>query len=187
VIRLHVVVEGQTEESFVRHTLAPHLASHAVYAEPIIVATRRDRTTGRKIGRGGGDWNKWRKDIRRLFLDPSPDVRFTTLFDLYGLPNDFPKMGELAKEPDTARRAEFLEHAMADDLSDRRLVPYLQRHELEALVLAGLDRLRSLLDAPTDLAGLGALRSGIGSTPPEDIDDGAETAPSKRLLRSIPS
>ncbi len=53
-IRLFVLVEGQTEEQFVKAVLGPHLAGLGVVAVPIIVATRRERRTGRKIGRGGG-------------------------------------------------------------------------------------------------------------------------------------
>jgi hypothetical protein len=187
VIRLHVVVEGRTEELFVTQTLAGHLAGHDVFATPITVTTRRDPITGTKIGKGGGHWKHWRRDIRRLFLDGSSDVRFTTVFDLYGLPSDFPKLEIHRPCADTVMRAELLEQAMAEDLQDRRLIPYLQRHEFEALVLAGLDQLRSVLDTVEDLTGLDALRADIGHTLPEEIDDGAETAPSKRLIRHVPS
>jgi hypothetical protein len=185
-IRLYVVVEGQTEEAFVKHILAPHLFAHDVLAVPKIVTTRRDRITGRILGRGGGHWTHWRKDIRRFFLDGSADARFSTLFDLYGLPDDFPRLAEHATCTDTLQRVALLEQAIADDLDDYRLVPYIQRHEFEALVLAGLDQLRSILDAQ-DLGGLDALSREVGGTAPEDVDDGAHTAPSKRLFRHIPS
>ncbi len=67
-----------------------------------------------------------------------------------------------------------------------RLIPCLQRHEFEALVLAALSSLAELLDAEDDLRGLHALKKEMGDTPPEDVDDGPETAPSKWLLRHIP-
>ena len=35
--RLLMLVEGQSEEIFVKHTLAPHLAQHGVYVQPPIV------------------------------------------------------------------------------------------------------------------------------------------------------
>ncbi len=184
-IRLYVVVEGPTEESFVTHTLARHLAGHEVFATPITVTTRRDHIAGSK--KGGGHWKHWRKDIRRLFLNGDPNVRFTTVFDLYGLPHDFPQLEMHKGCANTAERADLLEQAMAEDVEDHRLIPYLQRHECEALVLAGLDQLRSVLDTAEDLAGLAALRADIGDTPPEEIDDGNETVPSKRLIRHIPS
>jgi hypothetical protein len=88
---------------------------------------------------------------------------------------------------DTVKRAESIENAMAADVEDRRFIPYLQRHEFEALVLAGLGELQRLLDSEEDLAGLDELRSTLGTTPPEDVNDGKETAPSKRLQRHVQS
>lgn len=164
--RLYVVVEGQTEEAFARHVLGPHLSTNQIFVSPMIVTTRRDRVTGVKTGKGGGHWRHWRKDIGRLFRDRDPDLRVTTIFDLYGLPDDFPEMNVHGTCTDTRRRAEVLEHAMAQDIEDHRLIPYLQLHECEALVLAGLAELRSLLDAEEDVAGLEALRAEIRGNPP---------------------
>ena len=45
-IRLHVVVEGSTEEGFVRDVLARHLAHHDVFADAHKVTTSRRRRTG---------------------------------------------------------------------------------------------------------------------------------------------
>jgi hypothetical protein len=185
VIRLHVLVEGQTEEQFAKSILAPHLEPLGIWLHPLIVETSRDRH-GRKR-RGGGDWQKWRKDLLRLTKgQPGPDVRFTTMFDLYGLPERFPGLAEHGALGDTKRRAELLEAAMAEDVQDWRLIPYLQRHEFEALVLAGLDALKELLDA-TERSGIAPLQALIASVQPEDVNDGPETAPSKRLEASIPS
>ena len=186
-IRLYVVVEGQTEESFVKHSLGPHLDALHVFTTPILVTTSRDARTGRKTGKGGGHWKHWQRDIRNLLRDSHVDVRLTTLFDLYGLPEDFPEIAEHGACTDTKKRAELLEGAMGRVLSDKRVIPYLQRHEFEALVLAGLDTLESVLDSAEDLAGLKSLRQQLGATPPEDIDDGPSTAPSKRLSARIPS
>jgi len=67
-----------------------------------------------------------------------------------------------------------------------RLIPYLQRHEFEALVLACLDELRALLGSPDD-QGVAALQSSLGTASPEDVNDGEETAPSKRLALHLPT
>ncbi len=186
--RLLVVVEGQTEEAFVKHLLAPHLANHGVSAQAIIVETSRDARTSEKR-RGGGHWTSWQKDLRRVL--PSrrdPEVRVTTMFDLYGLPEDFPELARLRAFADTKLRvaeAELLIARALDD--DRRLIPYVQRHEFEALVLASLAELGELLDDQRDLDGLRELRAEVMHQAPEDVDDGVETAPSKRLQRRIPS
>jgi len=185
VIELHFVLEGQSEEVFVRNVLAPHLEKLGVYAKPTIVATSRARD-GRKH-RGGGDWEKWATDIRLRLRDRRPVVRVTTLFDLYGLPKNFPELGALASLADTRERCEKLEAAMGSTVGDARFIPYLQRHEFEALVLAGLPALGELLDQPADKRGFEKLQADIGETEPEDVNDDVNTAPSKRLGRFIPS
>jgi hypothetical protein len=183
--RLYVLVEGQTEEEFVKATLKPHLAGWSIWVYPVIVETSRD-ARGRKR-RGGGRWQHWHKDLRRLTSQQTgSDVRFTTMFDLYGLPDDFPGLPEHGTDADTVRRAEQLEAAMAEAVGDWRLIPYLQRHEFEALVLAGLDVLAGLLEDQEDVAGLTALRTAMAGMLPEEVNDGRLTAPSKRLESHIP-
>jgi hypothetical protein len=184
-IELFLVVEGATEAEFVRRAIAPHLANLQIWAKPIEVTTRRERD-GRKR-RGGGHWTKWEADIRKLLRDPRPPVRVTSMFDLYGLPKNFPQLEQHSKIPDTAARTTMLEHAMARQIGDERFLPYLQRHEFEALVLAALPALEEILDDPRDRAGLKKLRANLGDSAPEDVNDGMATAPSKRLQSFIPS
>jgi len=42
-IRLHVIAEGQTEETFVRDVLAPHLARYTVYTDARCLDSSRRR------------------------------------------------------------------------------------------------------------------------------------------------
>jgi Domain of unknown function (DUF4276) len=185
VTRLYVLVEGQSEEEFVKSVLALHLGAQGTLAIPIIVETSRDRF-GRKR-RGGGDWTKWRRDLLRLTgQHHGPLARFTTMFDLHGLPRNFPKLAEHRAVADTKRRAELLEAAMSEDVGDWRLIPYLQRHEFEALVLASINELKALLDAQ-DQQGAQTLLALVAAVGPEDVNDGDATAPSKRLEANIPS
>ena len=174
---LHIVVEGPTEEAFVKEVLFPHLEAFRVWATPVIVATSR-APDGHKR-KGGGAWGQWRKDIQILLRDSRSELRVTTMFDLYGLPGDFPARD--VNDRDTSTRAVRLEAAMAEAIEDRRLIPYLQRHEFEALVLASLPALRTIVHGDATEA-VDALRREI-TVPPEDVNDGKETAPSKRLLR----
>jgi hypothetical protein len=165
--------------------LVPHLSALGIATSVLIVETSRD-AHGRKR-RGGGDWSKWQRDLHRLTTQQhGKDVRFTTLFDLYGLPKEFPGLEEHRQEKNTTLRASLLEQAMADSVGDRRLIPYLQRHEFEALVLAGLDVLEVLVDA-ADKQGVAALKQQVAHLPPEDVNDGAMTAPSKRIENTVPS
>lgn len=129
----------------------------------------------------------WQRDIERfLGGDRSDDLRVTTLFDLYGLPDDFPGLTVHGADTDTVRRCASLEGALGTVFDDPRFLPYIQRHEFEALVIAALPSLHELLDAEDDLAGLTNLQASLGSVAPEDINDGETTAPSKRLLAHIP-
>ena len=98
------------------------------------------------------------------------------MFDLYGLPGDFPGLAEHAANANTVARVNALEIAMARAVNDPRFIPYIQRHEFEALVLAGLKDLRIFLDARDDLAGVDELMAVLRATAPEDINDGAQTA-----------
>jgi hypothetical protein len=184
-IRLYVLVEGQTEERFVKAVLTPHFQARGIEATPIVVATRRARSTGQK-SRGGGHWSHWRRDLLLLTKQQKGnEARFTTLFDLYGLPRDFPGFEQHHTDLDTARRAAALEECMKQAVGDWRFIPYLQRHEFESLVLASLDALSALLDSH-DAPALAALRTSIAGQAPEDVNDGPTTAPSKRLTSHLP-
>ena len=171
-IRLYIVVEGRTEELIGNRVLRPHLAALNVF--PSVHSE------------GGGGWSNWRRFLSKLMrAQAGADVRFTTMFDLYALPSGFPGTTSPTGPTDSRERVEFLEHAMGADLGDPRLIPYIQRHEVEALVLAGLDRLSSLL--PGERKGSSALEKEIQNVGPEEVNDRYETAPSRRLGRHVPT
>ncbi len=71
-IRLYVVVEGQTEEAFVKGVLRPYLRDRSVWAEPIIVSTSR-ANGGRKF-KGGGNWKHWLDDLTRVLHEQASCV-----------------------------------------------------------------------------------------------------------------
>jgi len=185
-MRLIIVVEGQTEEAFVKDVLKPHLDSCGVFTSATIVGKLVAQKRGHR-NRGGGHWRHWHRDLQRILGgDRSDNLRVTTLFDLYGLPVDFPGLDEHGADLDTLRRCEALETSLGEVIGDLRFIPYIQRHEFEALVLASLSSLREVLDAEDDLAGLDALEAEIDDVPPEEVNDGEKTAPSKRLVARIP-
>jgi len=180
-----MLVEGQTEEEFAKQILASHLQGFGIWVYPIVVETSRD-ASGRKR-RGGGHWKHWKRDLVRLVgQQAGSDVRITTMFDLYGLPEDFPGLAEHAANTNTLARVNALETAMAEAVNDPRFIPYIQRHEFEALVLAALNELKTFLDGRDDLVGVDELMAIVRATAPEEINDGAQTAPSKRLETHVP-
>ena len=117
--------------------------------------------------------------------EQSDGVRFTTMFDLYQLPNDFPGYEDAALHADPYLRVEALEDALANDISDPRLIPYIQLHEFEALLLSDPGKLKSQFDGSADaIARLATMAARFPS--PEHINDGSTTAPSKRIISALP-
>ena len=68
--------------------------------------------------------------------DQNADARFTTAFDLYRLPSDFPGYGDAQDAVDPYEKVRILEAALRDDIGDLRFIPYLQVHEFETLLLS---------------------------------------------------
>jgi Domain of unknown function (DUF4276) len=191
-IRLHVVVEGQTEEGFINEVLAPELGSSGVFINAHSI------TTGRRHGRvfrGGWDsYGKLSRDLSRwMKQDQNNDSRFSTMVDLYRLPNDFPGYELCRAIPEPRKCVECLEEEFArdireqfgDSLISQRFIPYIQLHEFEALLFSDPDKfLDSFPDAGAAIAQLHAIRARYGG--PEDIDGGEATAPSKQILEVLP-
>jgi hypothetical protein len=189
-IRLHLVVEGQTEESFVNGMLA------AVLAERDIVVDCHRITTGRRHGqvyRGG--LVKYEHLARDLVLwmkqDQAPESWFSTLIDLYRFPQDFPALPDLHPGLAGTVRADWLQVRLAADIAHRlgglpiaqRLLPHIQVHEFEALLFADPAAFAEAFpERPDALAALQAIRSGFPC--PEDIDH--DQPPSERILALLP-
>ena len=184
-IRLHAIGEGQTEQSFVRHVLAGHLAYFGVFAAARCVLTSKDRRAGKTYRGGLVSYVKAKTDILTWMKeDGDADCRFTTLFDLYKLPKDFPGYQEARRIQDPYRRIARLEEALARDIDDRRFIPYIQLHEFESLIFADPQQLDwEYLEHDAAIRRLVAMTV---KKVPELINDGEETAPSKRILREIP-
>jgi hypothetical protein len=181
-VRLHITVEGHAERVFIEQAVAPHLARFAIDARARIVKTNR------KLGARGGvvDFEKVRADLVALLKeDRSDDARFTTMFDLYAIPDEFPGWATARQQRSPVDRATELERGLDVAMRDRRFFAHLQLHEFEALLFADdLNRLEARL--PGHRAGFKELRSNVGALAPEEIDDGRETAPSKRIIKHIP-
>lgn len=179
--RLHITSEGRTEEAFVNQTLKLHLARFEVYADVRCVLTSRKRS---KEFRGGmTTYLKAKNDITRWLLEEkhNTDVAFTTMFDYYALPDDFPGYSEARQLQDPYQKVALIEKALCDDINDPRFIPYIQLHEFEALLFADPRKFEiEYFDKPEGIAALQAVADSFAN--PEMIDQGAETAPSKRII-----
>ena len=183
-IRLHFVVEGQTEETFVRRILCPHLAESSVWARVRCVMTKR--RCGIKYRGGISKYGQVKRDITNWMKeDRNPDARFTTMFDLYRLPSDFPGYENSSNAADPHERIGILERALKEDVSDYRFIPYLQLHEFEALLLSDPRKLEvQFPDRRDEICRLIKMAASFES--PELVNDGTDSAPSKRIIREIP-
>ena len=183
-VRLNFIVEGQTEETFVSRTLRPHLADRSIYVNVRCVMT--SQKGGFKYRGGIANYAQVKRDIVRWMKeDRNPDARFTTMFDLYALPVDFPGFEDAARTNQPYQRVQTLEDALGMDIADPRFVPYIQLHEFEALLLSDPSMLDSQFHGYEDETRiLVEMASGFDS--PELIDDGSDTAPSKRIITEIP-
>ena len=183
---LFVICEGQTEETFANIVLAPHFLPSGTYVRPLVLPNVKGGHARRNKG-GRNSYRVARQSINSAMEQHHRDgVWFTTMFDCYALPQDFPRPPQ--DIPAASRdKVAALEKAMADDLlSDSlwRFTPDLQLYEFEALILADIDLLGE--EFPERRNALAALRSNLAGLAPEEVNDGTATHPSARIIRQIP-
>jgi Domain of unknown function (DUF4276) len=180
--KLHILVEGQTEEVIVNNVIGPYLSSEDLYVTTSILKTKQP-AGGRPAHTGGvTSWTKIFREIRLLLGDTSTTL-LTTLIDYYGFPHDAPGMAGLPIGSPYARVA-HVESALADAVDSRRFLPHLVLHEIEAWVLADCSRLADLLGNSSEAARLAQMVE--AESGPEMVNDGVDTAPSKRIKGIYP-
>ena len=177
-----ILVEGQTEERFVKDVLQPHLWNIGVHPEPKLVMTKRVKR-GPHFKGGITGFNKVKDDLRRLLGDTDAAL-VSTMIDYYGLPDDFPGKQSLTGRT-SHERAKELEEALEQHFNaGPRFAAYLMIHEFEALLFCGPAVLAEVMNAPSSHQQLQAIRNGFPS--PEDINDNPSTTPSARMLNVFP-
>ncbi len=176
--RLNIVVEGQTEETFVREILYHHLIQLGVFPTP-------RRVFHSASSRGGvSQYSKIHMDVSR-WCKQDQGAFVSSFFDLYGLPRDFPGRQTASEESDVYQKIAVLEAAFAASISKANFIPYLQPHEYEALILSQPAKLGVYY--PHHTGPINALAAEIAAArTPEHVDEGKDTAPSKRILKHIP-
>jgi len=179
------IVEGQTEEAFVREILSPHLVSHGV--------DMWARLPGRFVRHGGTrPWKSICSEIIRTLRERDSRT-CTMMFDYYALPSDWPGR-KTAQELSWKYRAEHIEAALLNDLAEHmgsefhrdRFIPYVQLHEFEAVLFSDVRKFAEVLHQAKCVGPskpereLEAILAVAGS--PEAINDGPNTAPSRRVI-----
>jgi hypothetical protein len=184
--RLYLFAEGSTELTFADTLLKPHLSQWGVHLHPpVLIAHAKKRG---RVHRGGGRrYLPMRNDILRfLKQEKGNDVFFTTMIDLYAIHPEFPGLAEAEKlRSRSMKRVVALEEAFARDIGDARFVPYIQLHEYEAYLFSDPTCFNYFYGhCEKQIARLKAIADRHET--PEMIDDGPDSAPSKRIIAELP-
>lgn len=179
-----MVVEGQTEESFVRNVLAEELWGSNVHPTPILVGT-----PGHKGGRTS--YARVKRDVLVL-LKQDRGAYCSTMIDLYGLGPGFPghpPPGHLSNIEKVRHVEQAVKENICEEIPDlrayRRFIPYLQLHEYEAILFSDPAAFATGINHPDLQRQFQRIRDEVES--PEDINNDPETAPSKRVLAVCPN
>jgi len=173
-VRVHVLVEGQTEETFVNRVLRSHFWPLGIQLCP------------RQLGKPGHppgivEYPRARGDILATLRQETNSL-CTTMFDYYAMPHSWPGRKEAGGRPETIERAilDDISAEMGSGFHQARFIPYVQMHEFEALLFSEPKSLAASLESVEESA-VQQIRDQFSS--PEEIDDSQETAPSKRIER----
>ncbi len=189
--RLLVHVEGETEETFVKEILKPHLCQHGyVQVNPRLMgnARKRDRRGGIR------GWDAVRKDIINHLREDAGCLA-TTMVDYYALPQSGAKAWpgrSAANQLPFEQKAQTVQTAMAqdiarqmgDDFDPARFLPYVIMHEFEGLLFSDCERFSTGVGRPDLAPQLRAIRDEFAT--PEEINDSPQTCPSQRIAALIP-
>lgn len=174
--RVLMLVEGQSEESFVKRTLAPHLAGYGVFVQVIVLWTKRLASGGGHRG-GACNWGQIRHNLDALRADSH--AWLTTLLDFYGLPDDVPGYQEARSPGDPRQRVNALQARLAAEVGHPRFIPFLALHEFEAWIFADSKALAAHFGR-AELEQLAAKAIAMAGEP-ERINHGPDTHPKARL------
>jgi hypothetical protein len=126
-------------------------------------------------------YNKAKGDIER-WLKEDGKAHLTTMFDLYGLPEDFPNLAQAKRQIDPYQKVRLVEEGMTANIQNHRFIPYIQLHEYEGLLFSQVEAIDEILSVYGN-SQLNILQNIRDQFPtPEEINDSVTTAPSKRLM-----
>lgn len=181
---IFVIVEGETEERFLRNVVFEHLIHRGIHLEA------QRWTTNRKLGTSGGgkSFDLIENHLKRVIsrYKNNDAVFITTMIDLYS----FPKQGnsvydrEIDRLGDGKSKVIELQERLGNRINHRNFIPYVQLHEYETLILSQPESLSFFY--PDKEREIKQLKDEISGIPPEEINQTPEGAPSKRIEKYIP-
>ena len=191
-VSLYVICEGQSENAFIREILIPYIGESTdwkVDLRPTTIITSFNRASGRVYRGGVSNYPKVKSEIIKWMNNGN---YVTSMVDYYGLPDDFPGIQNVNENLDDYDKVKMIEKALLDDIigdgenfSKDHFIPYIQLHEFEALMFADLSVLKKYYLSDEEQRAIDGLITETSCLMPEKIDNGIETAPSKRLKKTI--
>lgn len=178
--RIIIIGEGQTEQSFCNDLLQSHFNELGIFIE---------HPTIKKTHGGIVNWEALKYQIEN-HLKQDTTAFVTTLIDYYGIyeHHKYPEWTDAQKLVDKNTRMSKLENAMLNAINidlRGRFIPYIQLHEFEGLLFCDIDVFNRNF-VQQEFENYAYLQQTINDNPnPETINDGIETAPSKRLEKII--
>lgn len=178
-VEVIVFAEGPTEEQFIKRLVAPSLRAAQIFVKPQLLNTSLD-------ARGGAISFDRLKFNARNTMRQKPAAVLSTFLDLYALDTSFPAVAEARLQTDVYFRTKCLESALHAAIvaevgcRPERFMPHIQPYEFEGLLFSDVVALSGVEPSwERQQAKLTQIR-GLVETP-EQINDGFETKPSRRL------
>jgi hypothetical protein len=176
-IKVYIVVEGQTEQTFIREILAPQFSYKGIYLYPVLIGSP---------GHKGGNirFDRAKNDIGN-FLKQRSDIYISTMFDYFRIETSWPGRADVKPSDIAIKKAEKIEEEtlskiielFPDQNAKKRFIPYIEMHEFEALLFSNASVLANNIGI--NISKIDEIVNDYGN--PEEINDNSKTAPSKRL------
>lgn len=174
--RCYVVCEGQSEEKFIKETLAPYFYSSNIYLTPLIVPTSKNH-------KGGGlSYDRVFNFIIKL-IKQDREVFITTLFDYYALDSKF--LDNVEHNNDIYQYIKNIQEHFTKEIKGQcntnKFFSHIQPHEFESLLFSDITKIIKA-DAEWNKNLINELEIIIKDFDnPELINNSQETSPSHRL------
>lgn len=183
--KIFIVTEGQSETNFVKKVMVPYFAGRCILI-PNTVTTKTDNRHGKTYKGGVVNYDQIRNTLLKTLAVSSKnkDSHVTTMFDFYRLPTDVPGVRDSEKINDPYDKVEHIENEIrkAEGYDGNFFFPYIELHEFEAMLFSDITKLEEAY-FEYDLTALDECVKMQSN--PELINNGEETAPSKRIINCI--
>ncbi len=177
--RIIIICEGQTEQQFCNDVLQKYFNQKGISLQNPAI---------KKTGGGIVNWEALKYQIETHLRQDSTAI-VTTLIDFYGIHehHKYPNW-KIASNNKVQKNAgmDLMEKGMLEDVKNHnRFIPYIQLHEFEALLFSDISIFDKNFET-NEILDYEYLKQTIIENPnPEMINDGSQTAPSKRLSKII--